>query len=50
MSELLDFLGHLISGFLDGAPAKSRRRRWAERAFVAMAMAFAALVIYRMCK
>lgn len=50
MSELLDFLGHLISGFFDGPPAKSRWRRWAERAFVAMAMAFAALVIYRMCK
>lgn len=49
MGELLDFLGHVISGFFDGAPAKSRWRRWAERAVAAMAMALAALVIYRMC-
>ncbi|MCY1666178.1 hypothetical protein [Rhizobium sp. SL86] len=50
MSELLNFLGQLISGFFDGAAAKSRWRRRAERAFAAMAMLFAALVIYQMCK
>ena len=50
MGELLDFLGYAISGFFDGAPAKSRWRRWVERVLAALAMALAALVIYRMCK
>jgi hypothetical protein len=48
MGDLLDFLGQLVSGFFDGAPAKSRWRRWVERAFAAIAVALAALVLYRM--
>lgn len=50
MGELLDFLGQVISGFFDGAPAKSRWLRWVDRAIAALVMALAALVIYRMCK
>lgn len=50
MGELLDFLGYVISGFFDGAPAESRWRRWVERVLAGLAMALAALVIYRMCK
>lgn len=50
MGELLDFLGYVISGFFDGAPAKSRWRRWVELVLAGLAMALAALVIYWMCK
>ncbi|MDM9645785.1 hypothetical protein [Rhizobium sp. S163] len=50
MGDLLDFLGYVISGFFDGAPAKSRWLRCVERALAAIAMALVALVIYRMCK
>ncbi|NTA19036.1 hypothetical protein [Agrobacterium tumefaciens] len=50
MGELLDFLGYVIGGFFDGAPAKSRWRRWVERVLAGLAMALAALVIYWMCK
>lgn len=50
MGELLDFLGYVISGFFDGAPAKSRWRRWVERVLAGLTMALAALVIYCLCK
>lgn len=50
MGELLDFLGYVISGFFDGAPAKSRWRKWVERVLAGLTMALAALVIYCLCK